>query len=865
MWTGLATLGTLACYAVLGRGGHIGETGVIGLYVLYVWSGVIAAQVLVRFWSQMGEALSVTQAKRLYPLIGAGSVVGALLGSGLATWLARTLGPEQMLLGSTLGFGVSCALASLLSFEVPVAGLAPPGEPPHSGVSHESGIELAPAAAASGGVDAGLMNDTRLAARHPYVRRIALLVLASSGCLTVADYVFKSSVAASVPSEQLGMFFGSVALALNLLSLPCQLALGPWLLKRFDVGTALAVLPSLLIAGGAALAAGFGLGASLFIKSSDGALRYSLHRTGSELLYVPLADRARPRIKALLDVLGQRVGQASASLAILGLTALGAAPWVLAAMLVLLAAVWAGSALNLRRHYVDLLRSGLAAGAAARQAAFPQLDVASLETLMAALDSQSDNEVLAALDVIERESKAHLVPALILHHPSEQVVERALALFTRSRRSNVMPIIDRLLDHPGDGPRVARSLRVRAAAIAARYLLVPDARWLYLRLNLEESPEVRAVIMVHLIASGELVGAEARQRLKAILNSGSSSTKIALIEAIAWRAEHKFDDVLGELAQAPEIDVRLAATAAMIDHPSESYVPALVRALGDECTRNAARRALVAQPRAGFKAMQAALADDSLPQVVRWELPRTLGMFDPQDAADALLKHLSREGDGMVRYRIIRALETVQAREPTVSLDRGALDGAISQTVQRAYRHLDARLSLERGSPGGIDPKTPGQGLLLHVLRDKERNAGDRLLRLLGLAHPTADLAKIRRGLRSNAAKTRASCVELISSLLQLPLRAAVLGLIDELPDAERLALPGPFYSPARRSYEQLLEQLLGSESEALQDITAFHVAELGLSQFRPQIARLAAAASTRADLTTSLARLDGIEEVAAS
>ena len=856
-WTAAAALGTLACHLWLGRNGQAGRFGMFGLYVLYVWSGVISAQVLVGFWSLLGEALSVTQAKRLYPLIGAGSVSGALLGSALATWLARALGAESLLLSAAIGFTLSCGLAGLLRFE-----LAAPGQAQLAGA--EGPTEPSAPAAESGGSERGLMNDTRLAARHPYVRRVALFVLVSAACLTASDYVFKSSVAANVPAPQLGMFFGAAALAFNLLALPSQLALGPWLLKRFDVGTALAVLPSLLLAGGAALAAGLGLGASLFIKGSDGALRYSLHRTGSELLYVPLADRARPRIKGLLDVVGQRVGQAGASLWILGLSVLGLPSWLLAATLIALAAFWLASALDLRRHYVELLRSSVAGGAAERAAAFPQLDVASLETLVAALDSRSDNEVLAALDVIEREAKAHLVPALILHHPSEPVVERALALFTRARRSNVIPIIDRLLEPGGGEGRVARSLRLRSAAIAARYLLAPNARWLYLRLNLEESPEVRAVITAHLIASGELVGDEARQRLHAILQNGSSTTKIALIEAIAWRASHAFDDVLGALAEAPELEVRLAATAAMIDHPAESYLPALLRALGDERTRSSARRALAVQPKAGLKALQNALRDAALPEAVRWELPRTLTLFDPQDAGDVLLGQLRLEDDGMVRYRIIRALETLVAREPTIDLDRGALDAAISQTVQRAYRHLDARLSLERGGPQDGARATSGQGLLLHVLRDKERNACDRLLRLLGLAYPFADFAKIRRGLRSPSAKTRASCVELTASVLSLPLRAAVLGLIDELPDAERLALPGPFYAPARRSYEQLLDQLLDSDSGALQDITAFHIAELGFRHFRPRIAALAAAAPARADLGAALIRLDAGSGMAA-
>ena len=95
---------------------------------------------------------------------------------------------------------------------------------------------------------------------------------------------------------------------------------------------------------------------------------------------------------------------------------------------------------------VVLLRNQLRAGGPRLSPAFPELDVASLETLVAALDSADDNEVLAALDVLERERKARLVPALILHHPSETVVLRALGLFARARRKHKSrTLVERLI------------------------------------------------------------------------------------------------------------------------------------------------------------------------------------------------------------------------------------------------------------------------------------------------------------------------------------------------------------------------------------------------------------------------------------
>ena len=68
------------------------------------------------------------------------------------------------------------------------------------------------------------------------------------------------------------------------------MTLGAWLFRVIGLHRALWILPALLFVGAAGTALGGGLAAALLLKSADGSLRNSLHRTGSELLYVPLPD-----------------------------------------------------------------------------------------------------------------------------------------------------------------------------------------------------------------------------------------------------------------------------------------------------------------------------------------------------------------------------------------------------------------------------------------------------------------------------------------------------------------------------------------------------------------------------------------------
>jgi ATP/ADP translocase len=816
VWTLTASAVTFAFFQLFDALGRA------GVYALYVWSGVLTTLLLVHFWTLVGNIFSVTQAKRLYGFIGAGSVLGAIAGSGAASALSLAMAPQSLLAIAAGGFAVTAFVPALFQ-------------------------NASRAADATGGAAPRLADNLRYVQESHYARRVVISLFVSTMCLTVADFVFKSTIAALVPKAELGAFLGTVYFALNIVSLVCQLVLVGWVLKRFTLGASLAILPALLALGGLGVALSGGLVAVLALKSADGSLRYSLHRTASELLFLPFSEEARRRVKGFMDVVGQRGGQVLASVCLLVFAALGASPRTLAVALVVLAVAWVATAVALRKPYVAIFRARLDRGRSVHFQEFPELDVASLETLISALDSQVDLEVIAALDVLERENKVHLVPALILYHPAEVVVERALAVFTHGKRKNAVHVIDRVLEHP--------SVRVRAAAIAARSVLAPDPQALLERLSVEESDEVRATIIVNLIASGSIHGTDAKAKIDALLLRGSARTKIALAEAISSRGAPGFRDVLVELASATDEDVRRAAVNAMGSVTDEALLPVLIERLSDERIRQDVESVLVAYGDNGLVALRGALEARSRATSLRWRVPHAMSLFEPQVASAALLAWLPHETDGSVRYQIIRALERLVRRDATLSLDRAVLENVIDQTVSRAFRFLDASLILAEGARQQASRKTPGHELLQVLLVDKERNATERLFRLLGLAHPTEDFAEIHRGL-SSTKDARATSMELIENVLDDPLRAAVVGLVDDVPGEQRLARSGKYHRALDLDYEGVLSFIIDGDSEAAADVAVFHVAELGLVSFREKIAPLTDEGGLRSDVTRALARL---------
>ena len=63
-----------------------------------------------------------------------------------------------------------------------------------------------------------------------------------------------------------------------------------------------------------------------------------------------------------------------------------------------------------------------------------------------------------------------------------------------------------------------------------------------------------------------------------------------------------------------------------------------------------------------------------------------------------------------------------------------------------------------------------------------------------------------------------------------------MLALVDDVPDRQRLAEAQAFYRPPELGYEELLGQLLEQPGETLRCLAAYHVGELGLTEFRPRL-----------------------------
>lgn len=771
------------------------------VYALYLVSGVLGTLLATQFWTLTGQLFTVAQGRRLFGPIAAGGVVGAVTGATFAA-AAVSMWKTSALLTLSAWLFVATAL---------VVTALPRGEEQ--------------AQVARGGAALSAFGEV---GKSSLALRVTLLAVVSTITVLVADYLFKSVVSASMPKEELARFFARYYAVLNAASLGVQVLVAGRLIRRLGVTGSAVVLPVMITLGaGGVLATGGLLTAVLVLKGVDGGLRYSVHRIAMELLYLPLPATLRARVKALVDAVLTRLVQAVAAGAVFALATVGlASPTVLAGVVLGLGVIWIGVAISMRGPYMSAFRQAIAVGGIDDAEGPEEIDVASAEALIEALASPDSNVVVSSMRVLDHRGRGRLIPALILYHHDPEVLVRALGILARDeRRKDWFSLAERLLESPDDTVRAAA-----ARALASRGVVraLEQART-------DASPAVRAYAAYHAATAAE-APPEADAAVRQILDdagSGGAIVRRALLDAIASAPAPRWGPVLFELLDRAAADpsdaaidaVDIAGRAIESLH-DERFVPDLVARLAHRSGRDHLRAALVALGDPALDALEKTLEDPWQPRRLRLHIPRTIGMFRSQRAADVLVRALGKEKDGLVRYRVLRGLGRLVAGSE-VRVDLAPLARELERNLVEHVRLAALAATLGAGAPA--DAAT--HPLLAGLLDDKGKQALERAFRILQISFKHEDMRRAYVALTSGDKRARANVSEFVDVLLvrgDRKIRELVRIVTDDLDPVARARAAADWVDPPPRSYRQAVEVLKRDADATVAMIAEFHAGELG-------------------------------------
>jgi AAA family ATP:ADP antiporter len=309
----------------------------------FLWVGIFNVMVIAQFWAFANDIYTPDQGKRLFPLIGVGSSLGAWMGSVRAGHLMEAYGPIRLLSGGALILLLCIGIARLVDRRTTATRTSQKRAADEPLGASESGFAM-------------LRSDR-------YLMLIAILVLLLNVVNTTGEYLFGKYVvqraietygadatAAAARGEFIGEAYSTFFSHVNLLGLVLQLFVVSRVFKFLGVGRALFVHP---------LIAGFGyllmLRAPSFeairiLKTVDNAVDYSLGNTTKQALWLPTSRQAKYKAKQAVDSFFVRAGDVvQAAIVHTGELAAFSTP-VFAALNVALTAGWLATAAALNRR-----------------------------------------------------------------------------------------------------------------------------------------------------------------------------------------------------------------------------------------------------------------------------------------------------------------------------------------------------------------------------------------------------------------------------------------------------------------------------------------------------------------------------------
>ena len=438
-------------------------------FVLYLFVSICTVLAMSQFFLWAAQLLDSRQARRLFGFLGAGGLLGGVLGGQVATFASASETRNALLAGA-----VPLILAALLVR--PAKRLAAKAVGPSLAV-HPPSADAVDAAPPDGSLTLGLgkvatakkRREAKNAARNrsarpdfeggfetvrnsPLLSAIAATTFVGVLVSQVIDLQFNGLVEGRTESlAERTVLFGNLYSLMGLSGFLFQLLLTSRIHRLLGVGFALRVMPVFIAVGSALmLAASVVFPPALIwiagsLKAGENGLRYSLDQSTRELLFMPVPEEVRGRSKSYIDVLVQRLGKSAAAILLLTVTfgwiSITQASW----LALVLCGIWLGFVFVARREYVASLRQNVSQRS--RRAHDTDLDLRdalTLESLLEGLASADGEEVLSSLELLDRHDRGKLVSPLLLHHKDPRVRLRTLEVLTKTERKDSLSLIESL-------------------------------------------------------------------------------------------------------------------------------------------------------------------------------------------------------------------------------------------------------------------------------------------------------------------------------------------------------------------------------------------------------------------------------------
>ncbi|MEZ5359767.1 MAG: Npt1/Npt2 family nucleotide transporter [Candidatus Zixiibacteriota bacterium] len=783
-------------------------------YLFYTWVSIYGALTTSQFWLLANSVYNATQAKRIFVLLGLGGIIGAFTGgevTGLIVTYLHISTPDLL-------FICMAILAVTIILTVITVRYNPITE--QSTKSRKQPVKKESIAQLFG---------TIKKSRHLLliVGIIAMTMMVAS----FVDYQFKVVSKGAFPTtEELTSFLGKFYGRLSLVSLFLQLLLTYRFLRILGVGGAIMFLPIALMLGSVSMLIAPGLFAAVLLRGADGSLKYSIDKTGRELLFLPVPLEVKKRTKVFIDLFVDRWFRGIAGgLLLLCTMVLDLSVRQISIVVIALIVFWFCLTCIMRKEYVNAFRKALEK----RQIDLSSLNVnitdgQAIKTLMASLNSANEREVSYALYMLTGTKDKRLIEPVLKHisHKTAEVRRQAVRVLQTLATPDVASQMYDLL-HDSD-PQIRRD----AISIICQH--AGDKRSEILREFLTGgdfaicSAAVGCIARYGSDAEKELITEEIVTKLLKTDGSHSEACRIQLASAFGSIFRPNLKPTLTTLMDdhSPVVVREVIQSLGQLQDPG--YVPWLLKQLRIRHYRSEARVALANYGESIFPTLRQYILDESISPIIRYNIARIFSSVPTQASVDTL-SELLEQVPSYLSYFIIKALNKLRANHSELKFTHDAINRVLVNETKTYYEVLRI-LQLHRNSD------TPSGRLLARALIEKQDQNLEHIFRLLGLSYPPQDIYNAYLGLTSHRSVLRANAVEFLDNVLLGEAKRMLAPILDDVGTEFAAKRGEELFNFHLESTEQGVALLIDGDDIWLKCCAMYHAGTMASQQLRDKI-----------------------------
>lgn len=702
--------------------------------VYWFWADIFTATSVTQFWILVNDIYNPRQAKRLVGFLVSGGLLGGVVGALLASFLAKQLGTENLLL----------ICPSMLVFCLLIVNFVP------KHLLKEKREEVKPSQEEKK-PKIGYGRSFQLIRKSRHLLLLCGIMTAAIVVTTLIDFQFNSVIENHftetvegeilVRKDAMTSFLGTFFTGLLIFSYLLHVLLTNRILKNFGIRAALLIAPIFLLVGSVAvffLPIFYLIYWGIFIKGADKSLAHSLNQSVRELLYIPVSPDIKYKAKVFIDMFVNKFAKGFGALLLLLFLAVFHFSIVYISFVTMIFILfWISLNIMITREYVGIVKRSLQIKwEDADKFIGEKIDIDITKLVFDTLESKKRSSVLYAMNLFDLVKREKLSSGLkkIISHKSDEIRAESM---------------DSLLELDGEAllPEMEDVLEDEDLDTQVKEIMSLDVYQELMREHIDR------------IASEESREAEV-SKMEAAKVLGMMGPTSSLIQNL--------NKLLRD--ESPEVTRYAMESAGKLKR--RDFVPLIISHLKKPSTHRMASRALAEYGEKIAGTLKDYLGDPDEEIRIRKAIPDILANIGTQKAAYLLSLGLKR-GSYDVESEIIEAMFKMKSKHPLIQFP---VQIVLSQTLLMIKKSYLILIEID-------DLKTDEKKA--YLAKELEKNLA-RCLRhifeLLSLVYPKEDIIKAYQNITVGTKKTIDYSIELLDNMLKKEMMEFLLPLIDDIP-----------------------------------------------------------------------------------